>query len=69
MQQLKTQLQEAESAQRELSLLLKPPQERVLIPRQTDTTVQPAVEPQSQSQPGTTVSTVTESTVTAVASF
>ena len=116
IQQLTTQLQEAESAQRELSLLLKPPQERVLIPKQTctpqptasqsqpstdqtghaitgvnssaaqlstvtDTVVasasvgpqveqlQPAVEPQSKSQHDTTESTVTESTVTAVASF
>ena len=119
IQQVKARLQEAESAKREMSLLLQPLKETVLIPRQTctdtapqptasqsqpstdqtghaitgvnssaaqlstvtDTVVasasvgpqveqlQPAVEPQSKSQHDTTESTVTESTVTAVASF
>ena len=61
-----TQLQEAESAQQELSLLPKPPQERVLIPRQTATAAQPAVEARSQSQHDTIELAVTESEVTAV---
>jgi len=52
IQQVKARLQEAESAKRELSLLLQPLKETVLIPRQTctDTAPQPTT---SQSQPST----------------
>ena len=45
MQQLKTQLQEAESAQRELKLLLCPQEQRILIPTQACTVQQPTTAP------------------------